>query len=124
MSLTHRGLVEDYLKNTELVWDSKHSHIEEIQSLIGSEGRAFISTDNQLIHILFNDNCKGDIHITNGTLDWIEQDRMEGITNNEPLIQTELPTENPSTNEVHYEEPEYIYEKPDKDYVGEQPLKG
>ena len=91
----HKELIVNFINANPLNWDNKHSHVDEIQALIGNDGRAFISHDNQKIRILFNDNCKGSINILSGVIKWEEQDTMADIVNNDIPTNTQTPTENP-----------------------------
>jgi len=91
----HKELIVSFIDSNPLNWDNKHQRIEEIQALIGNDGRVFISHDNQKIRVLFNDNCKGSINILSGVIKWEEQDRMEGIANNDTPNNTQIPTETP-----------------------------
>jgi hypothetical protein len=91
----HKELIVSFLNENPLNWDNKHQRIEEIQALIGDDGRAFISHDNQKIRVLFNDNCKGSINVLSGVIKWEEQDRMEDIANLDTRDNTQTPTQNP-----------------------------
>ena len=91
----HKELIVNFINANPLNWDNKHSHVDEIQALIGNDGRAFLSHDNQKIRILFNDNCKGSINILSGVIKWEEQDTMADIVNNDIPTNTQAPTENP-----------------------------
>ena len=91
----HKELIVNFINANPLNWDNKHSHVDEIQALIGGDGRAFISHDNQKIRILFNDNCKGSINVLTGEVKWEEQDTMADIVNNDIPTNTQAPTENP-----------------------------
>ena len=91
----HKELIVNFINANPLNWDNKHSHVDEIQALIGNDGRAFLSHDNQKIRILFNDNCKGSINILSGVIKWEEQDTMADIVNNDIPTNTQTPTENP-----------------------------
>ena len=91
----HKELIVNFINANPLNWDNKHSHVDEIQALIGGDGRAFLSHDNQKIRILFNDNCKGSINILSGVIKWEEQDTMADIVNNDIPTNTQTPTENP-----------------------------
>jgi hypothetical protein len=124
MSITHRGLVEGWLNGNELVWDEKHNHIQELQALIGNEGRVFEAPQSHILHILFNDNCKGDIDILTGNLIWIEQDRMEEQVNNTIPTGSIVPEEHPDPTIDYHSPTPYSYTKPDEDNVGEPPLRG
>ena len=91
----HKELIVNFINANPLNWDNKHQRTEEIQVLIGGDGRAFLSHDNQKIRILFNDNCKGSINILSGVIKWEEQDTMAEIVNNDIPTNTQAPTENP-----------------------------
>ena len=91
----HKETIVNFLNENPLVWDNKHSHIDEIQALIGNDGRAFISHDNQKIRILFNDNCKGSINVLSGEVKWEDLDTMADIANKDVPNNTQYPTENP-----------------------------
>ena len=91
----HKELIVNFINENELTWDNKHQRIEEIQALIGGDGRVFISHDNQKIRVLFNDNCKGSINILSGVIKWEDQDTMAEMVNNDIPNNTQIPTGNP-----------------------------
>jgi|694.fasta_scaffold18995_24 hypothetical protein len=91
----HKELIVNFINSNPLNWDNKHQRIEEIQALIGNEGRVFISHDNQKIRVLFNDNCKGSINVLSSVIKWEEQDTMADIVNNDVPNDTQIPTETP-----------------------------